>query len=182
LTILATLGIVVVGQAGLATTNREEQVPFADKEKQRKYHKQYAQKNREKIAKRKREWLDADPDRQARYTEAQRARTKANPEKFRTYFRNYHIKKAYGITAEQYEALLQGQGGACAICGRLPNGTNHVEQSLVIDHCHDTGKVRGLLCNNCNSGMGIIGDSVEHLEAAIEYLKRYSGGENGIQP
>lgn len=149
-------------------------MPYADKSKQAEYYREYAKKNKERIRNRQREWLAGDPARRARYTEAQRARTKANPEKYRTYFRNHHIKKTYGITAEQFERMLQDQGGVCAICRRLPNGTNHVERNLVIDHCHKTGKVRGLLCNNCNAGMGIIGDSVEHLEAALSYLRAYT--------
>jgi len=74
----------------------------------------------------------------------------------------------------QFEALLQAQNSRCAICG-----ASHGHKSrrgtvcrLAIDHDHETGKVRGLLCNNCNRGLGRFKDSIENLEAAIRYLKR----------
>jgi len=149
-------------------------MPYADKEKQRAYHREYQQRPKRKAY--KRAWLDQNPDKQAEYIKRQRARIEADPEKYRTYFRNRHIIKTYGITPERYAEMVAEQGGVCAVCGRLPNGTNHVEQNLVIDHRDDSGKVRGLLCNNCNSGMGMIGDTVAHLEAAMEYLKKYGGG------
>jgi hypothetical protein len=146
-------------------------MPYKDLEKRKACWTRYQKTEKSKAT--KRAWMEKTPEKQARYRQDQRNRQKADPEKYRTYFRNHRIKKTYGITQEQYEQMLKDQGGVCAICGRLPNGSNHVEQSLVIDHCHTTNKVRGLLCNNCNSGMGMIGDTVEHLEAAIEYLKKF---------
>lgn len=71
----------------------------------------------------------------------------------------------YGITPEVYRALWIAQQGECAICG-LPEKTRR----LSIDHDHLTGEVRGLLCNNCNAGIGKLNDSVPHLQAAIAYL------------
>lgn len=147
-------------------------MPYADKEKQKEYWRNY--QRREKRVQYKREWNQRNKDAIAA---KQRERVAANPEKYRTYFRNYHIKKTYGITPEQYASMLAEQNGGCAICGRGPNGTNHVERDLLIDHDHETGAVRGLLCNNCNAGMGIIGDTAEHLEAAIAYLRKYQSKE-----
>jgi recombination endonuclease VII len=155
-----------------APTTTEAKVPYADKKKQAEYWVKYRERNRDKIRQRQKKWLEDKPAQRAKYAAAQLARKKADPEKYRIYFRNRHIISTYGITLAQYDEMAVKQGGVCAICGRAPNGTNHVERSLVIDHCHDTGKIRGLLCNNCNSGMGMIGDSVEHLEAAIAYLKK----------
>ena len=78
------------------------------------------------------------------------------------------IRKKYGITLEQYEQLLHSQNGGCAICGRTeePDG-----RRLAIDHCHTTGEVRGILCNNCNNGLGSFGDNIEGMNKAIDYLQ-----------
>lgn len=68
--------------------------------------------------------------------------------------------------------MLASQGGGCAICGkvRLTKG----KQYMAIDHCHVTGKVRGILCNWCNKGLGLFEDKPENLTQAIEYLAKES--------
>lgn len=76
--------------------------------------------------------------------------------------------KKYGITPAEYAEMLFLQDGTCKICKQPPKG----DRRLCVDHDHDTGKVRGLLCNTCNAGLGQFGDSVELLERAIEYLKK----------
>lgn len=78
------------------------------------------------------------------------------------------IRRKYGITKKQYDNLLQQQGGGCAICGRTeePDG-----RKLSIDHDHNTGDVRGILCNNCNNGLGSFGDDIEGMHKAINYLQ-----------
>jgi hypothetical protein len=81
----------------------------------------------------------------------------------------------YGMTAAQYEAMFISQGGKCAVCGS--DGSNHfskygVPSPLLIDHDHKTGKVRGLLCSNCNSALGQAHDNPELLEMLAEYLRR----------
>lgn len=78
-----------------------------------------------------------------------------------------HLKKAYGLTQEGYDAMLEEQGGVCAICGASPNGKN-----LAVDHDHVTGKVRGLLCFKCNYGLGYFQDSRDLLAKASEYLNK----------
>ncbi len=72
------------------------------------------------------------------------------------------LKSRYGLTQEQYEVMLEECRGRCQICGE--------SKSLNVDHCHTTGVVRGLLCTACNTGLGKLGDSVERLQLAIEYL------------
>jgi hypothetical protein len=74
-----------------------------------------------------------------------------------------HYKKQYGFTTEQAKEHLQNQHGECKICG--------VESKLYVDHCHNSGKVRGLICNFCNSILGYAKDSEQTLLNAIEYLK-----------
>lgn len=77
--------------------------------------------------------------------------------------------KNYGITGDEYRAMLLAQGGVCKICNK-PNWT---EKFLYVDHCHDTGKIRGILCHNCNAGIGLFKDNVELLLLAAEYVKNY---------
>lgn len=72
----------------------------------------------------------------------------------------------YGITLDQYDFMLKQQGGVCLIC-KVPH---HAEHPLVVDHNHVTMKVRGLLCSNCNTGIGLLGDNIHLLQNAIAYL------------
>jgi len=83
-----------------------------------------------------------------------------------------------GLTGSGYERLLKEQNGRCAICGR-PDGHRSCKGKqckLAVDHDHKAGTVRGLLCNNCNRGLGRFKDSVKLLEAAICYLQREQTG------
>jgi hypothetical protein len=78
------------------------------------------------------------------------------------------IKKTYGFTYEEYEKILDDQKGCCAICkSRIGNAAG---KRLFVDHCHDTLKVRGLLCSQCNMGLGLFKDSPTLLQKAINYL------------
>lgn len=78
--------------------------------------------------------------------------------------RQYHLKRRYGIGAAEVDALVREQGGVCPICGR--EGPEHV------DHDHVIGLVRGVLCFNCNGGLGQFADDVDRLVGAIAYLDR----------
>jgi hypothetical protein len=88
----------------------------------------------------------------------------ANPAKHRLHGRKYRLKKNYGISIGQYRDLLKTQGGKCAIC------LVHLEDSARIDHCHNTGQVRGLLCGKCNTAIGFLNDNPELLRRAADYL------------
>lgn len=83
------------------------------------------------------------------------------------------LRRNYGITIADYDRMYAEQGGVCAICKQPERLVRRgVLQELSIDHCHDTGKVRGLLCHDCNTGIGKLGDSPERLQVAIDYLAR----------
>jgi hypothetical protein len=94
----------------------------------------------------------------------------ANPERAKKMYRASHIKKAYGLTPEAYDKMYAEQKGACAICrthsSELPRG-------LAIDHDHETNEVRGLLCHECNAGIGMLGDDPVNIKSALEYLVRH---------
>jgi hypothetical protein len=79
--------------------------------------------------------------------------------------------KTYGLMPEDYESLLELQGGRCGICGTTETGREG-QKYFDIDHCHSTGKVRGLLCSRCNRGIGLLGDNPETLREAARYLER----------
>jgi hypothetical protein len=84
-----------------------------------------------------------------------------------------HLRRAYGITADEYDALLQGQQGLCAICGRPERRTyKGTVMRLVVDHDHVTGSIRGLLCHACNASIGHFSDDPAILRAAASYLER----------
>ena len=95
---------------------------------------------------------------------------KDNPEKDKQGQRNSRYKRRYGITIEDYDVLLEEQQGGCAICERKTSG--HSNYHFHVDHCHETGKVRGLLCTNCNRALGTFGDTVEGLMRAVKYLEK----------
>jgi hypothetical protein len=78
------------------------------------------------------------------------------------------LLRKYGISLIEYDALLAAQGGRCAICGR--ERPTRGDQMLQVDHCHRTGKVRGLLCSPCNSVLGFLEDNPLTLRAAMAYL------------
>ena len=81
-----------------------------------------------------------------------------------------HKYKKYGLTPEGYNILLMGQQNKCAICGS--EETRSTSHELSVDHNHTTGKIRGLLCNNCNRGIGLLGDNIDNISRAYLYLKK----------
>ena len=99
--------------------------------------------------------------------EQRRRYRQANPEGSK--IRNRIISlRVYGLTLEDYDVLLETQGGLCAVCRRKCS----VHEHLSVDHCHKTNIVRGLLCFMCNTALGKLEDDIERIEAAIEYLER----------
>lgn len=101
----------------------------------------------------------------------ERARRRASdPETFARRSREATFKSKYGITLACYEVMIQEQGGCCAIC-REPS----ISESLAVDHCHRTGRIRGLLCRACNAGIGMLGDDARRVESALRYLLATQG-------
>ncbi len=88
--------------------------------------------------------------------------------------RNRNLKHFYGMDLDRYNQMLEEQNGGCKLCG-LPEKLNKVAgkfNSLSVDHCHDSGKVRGLLCNPCNRALGFFKHKPEVLNAAADYLRQ----------
>jgi hypothetical protein len=82
----------------------------------------------------------------------------------------YQMRKNYGIGFFEYDAMFEKQNGLCAICDAPP--PNHHKKRLNIDHCHTSGRIRGLLCDACNRGIGLLKDSPDLMLKAISYLAR----------
>lgn len=87
-----------------------------------------------------------------------------HPEKTRQYW-----LKRYGITEEVYQYMLAKQGGHCALCDQTPD--KEPRKVLSLDHCHETGRIRGLLCMRHNNGLGMLGDNEAGLLRALKYIR-----------
>jgi hypothetical protein len=127
---------------------------------QKAYNKAYRQKNREKINSLQRERREKDPE---KYRAKANTYNANNKDKV---LKNW-LKTTYGMSLEEYDALFKEQDGKCAICGEHQGS---LSKRLGVDHCHETGKVRGLLCDKCNVSLGNFQDDVNLLGKAIEYL------------
>jgi len=133
-------------------------MPHKDPEKRREYQRMWERQNYAKnalaIKAHKRRWCVNNGDKMSHYQ------------------RKSKLKTDYGLTIEQYEELLQYQNGICKICGKVnPNGLR-----LCVDHNHITGEIRGLLCINCNKGLGHFMDNIALLEEAKRYVETASTG------
>ncbi len=128
------------------------------------YFKTYYEDNKQKWAAADAAKRAADPEGFKAKNRAAGARHRASPTNT---IRLRYLKRRYGISPADYEAMLARQGGVCAICGSRARGS---DRRLHVDHCHATGKVRGLLCFSCNSGLGHFADRRDWLQAADAYL------------
>lgn len=107
-------------------------------------------------------WRKANPDKVKAYN-----RKSGRSENATRYRRDFHLRKNYGITLNEYNAMLEIQNHMCAVC-KHPQTSKGCR--LSVDHCHRTGKVRGLLCVSCNAALGLVKESTDTLIAAVEYL------------
>lgn len=124
----------------------------------REMNKKYHIDKKEKIAKRKAKLF------------------RDNPEKMKLSSRKTALKMKYNLTLEEYENMLLSQNSVCKICLKPEtqrSNKNGKIDSLRVDHCHTTNKVRGLLCSKCNFGIGQFNDNIDLLKSAINYLHEY---------
>ncbi len=139
------------------------------KAKQREATKRWRANNRDRVLAAKRAWRKKNlkkviageraAEGRRRHSKKRKAWRKANG-------RQQYLKK-YGMTVPQYEALLVAQGGVCAVCRR----SCKTGRRLAVDHCHATGRIRGLLCSNCNRAAGLLGDDPVRVAAMARYLE-----------
>lgn len=142
------------------------------RDKIREGNAKYHAANREEIRQRKRTHYYANLE---RYKENSRRWREANPERNAQSKKNWKIANAarirdwdrkwkYGLEIGEFDRMLHAQSNACLICKRVTR--------LCVDHDHETGEVRGLICSVCNKALGMFGDSEEGLQAALDYIKR----------
>jgi hypothetical protein len=94
-----------------------------------------------------------------------------DPQKLFLSNRNTKLKQAYGIDLEQYDKMLKAQACKCAVCGK-----EHVEEEkkrLVVDHCHDSEQIRELLCNNCNTALGLLKEDIQVIDKLKDYIIKH---------
>ncbi len=92
-----------------------------------------------------------------------------NLDRVKKVHREYMLVSQYGITEDQFQKMLEQQGGKCALCPVVFSSEGR--RNLCVDHDHDTGRVRGLLCARCNTSIGQLGDNADGLRKALAYLE-----------
>lgn len=170
-------------------------------EEKRQYQKSYYEQNKERLLALQRErnkknyqakkdaynlkskkWAEENPERMRELQKDHQKKPKwkkyrkdyyqRNKEKNKKQTRDNKLKRCYGITLDDYNKMLLKQEGKCCICGRTQKEAAPGRKgNLVVDHCHETGKVRGLLCHHCNAALGQFQDDVKVMRRAIKYLK-----------
>jgi len=104
------------------------------------------------------------------HKERQAIYRKKHPEKAKFFCKRANIKRNYGLSWDAYLALLESQNYKCVICKQEIN--IDIKHSVHVDHDHNTGRVRGILCSTCNLGLGNFKDNIEFLKSAIDYLNK----------
>lgn len=136
-----------------------------------KKHRKYNSENRETIVEKSRQ---ARLERPERIAENKHNSYRRHFDKNAKKSRQKKLKYNYGITIDEYNAMYEAQGGVCAICGN-PNG----EKNLCVDHDHNSGKIRGLLCTDCNVGIGRLRDNLSIIQKAFLYIEKHQQESNG---
>ncbi len=108
-------------------------------------------------------------DKKDRINAKRRFNYQNNVRGLKTRLSDYSVKKLYNLTPQAYQALLNKQGGACRVC-RVKR--NEITRRFDVDHDHETGKIRGLLCLNCNRAIGLLKESSSILRRAARYLDK----------
>ena len=150
----------------------------------------YYARNAERVRERQREYR-SDPEVRQRLRAYNRERMSTEEAKARDRERSQlphrkrktrdgNLRRAYGIGVDDYEAMFAAQEGRCAICGASESNTK-MSEHLHVDHDHETGQVRALLCNPCNIGLGCFADSPERLRQALAYIEHWQSIARGIR-
>lgn len=129
--------------------------PAVKTARRKKYKARYYKKNKTRILKRNQQYYLHNTE-------------KVEKQKFK-----YYLRYKFGIEIDQYQELHQQQSGRCAICGYAEPQDASTTAKLYVDHSHATGRIRGLLCMNCNIALGHFRESLTILKNAVNYLEKY---------
>jgi CO dehydrogenase nickel-insertion accessory protein CooC1 len=138
-------------------------MPYANPEDAKAYDKAYYEKNKERFRVKSKAYREKNKEKIS-------VKKKAYREKNRDKIRASELKRNFGITLHEYSLMFTEQKGKCACCGIHQN---ELTRNLAVDHDHDTGLIRGLLCSNCNTSIGKLGDNIEGLMKALNYLEKH---------
>ena len=153
-------------------------MPFKDKEKRRLYALETYYKNKERW----KEKFDSLPEeekerirvrRRLSHTKHYQNNKDTIKAKRKSTYNKVRLKSLYNMSIDDYNLLLEQQNNKCAICGIDRATFKNMKLPLCVDHDHETNKIRGLLCNKCNSLLGLANDNIEILTEAIKYLNKY---------
>lgn len=139
------------------------------KQRQREASRRYAQSEKGKANQARRRQTESYKDMQARWRESGGSAREYIRNKDR--YTDYEYRKKYGITLAEYYEMLEDQAYKCYICGV---GQDEVTKKLSVDHHHDTGKVRKLLCVSCNTALGHVKENIDIMKKMIDYVEEHS--------
>lgn len=131
-------------------------------ERRKRLRREWQKNNKDKVRIIREKYLNANREKLAAKAAMYR---KSNPSKVAKLAHRMNLKKT-GISDCEFDRILLTQNNKCAIC----LNDNSLGHRLCVDHDHETNEIRGLLCHNCNRGIGLLGDSIDRLQSAIEYL------------
>lgn len=115
------------------------------------------------------EWNAKNFEKRREYNRKEREnRTPEKISRDRDYNFSWKLKRKYGLSLKEWKDLLSSQEGVCALCRKRENSNSY---KLNVDHCHETGRVRGLLCSPCNRALGVLGDTPEKIEHVLGYVR-----------
>ena len=159
-----------------------------NKDKKREYDKQYNIKNKARLAKQHAEYQKENREavnaknnkyyyrnhekiknrKRSQLPKVIKYKRKHN-QTHKLHYKNYQLVRNYNITLEDFNKIKESQDNCCAICGKHES---NFKKGLAVDHCHTTGKIRGLLCGGCNTSLGRFNDDINMLNKAIQYLQK----------
>ena len=150
-------------------------MPYKDPEAHRAYQNAYRAANIEKQREYMRRWVESNPERYREYKRQwHQKRLEEDRAGVRAQTRRAWLGREYGMSEEEYDSMNLRQQGMCGICG----DEAQAGKALHVDHDHDTGVVRGLLCGHCNRAIGLLRDDPKIDEKAAAYLRQFIDEEN----
>jgi hypothetical protein len=154
------------------TGKNSRRLMSACKECKGRYTKVWRIENKDHVEEVTRDWRERN---KAQIVERNKAYNEFNKERMLNWGRKYWLRKGYGLTLEQYNEMVARQDGKCLICQDKPHLVgNKRQKTLHVDHCHDSGKIRGLLCHQCNCAIGLLKDDPARIRALLAYVETHA--------
>lgn len=146
---------------------------YRKSDKNKEYITKWRKENKEQISEYNKEWKKKNEDKRKSYLIENKIKIQNyyKTEKYKKQKKNYYLKRDFNISIDDYNKLFQKQDGKCAICNKHQS---ELTTMLSVDHDHSTGKIRSLLCSNCNLLIGNAFDNIDILNNAIKYLKNHN--------